>query len=270
MDVTEDSRALNPQPAPAADPAPATPRAALRTAAVGIPIALLAGAAVSFQGLAGLGTLVGIRDPWLLPIAIDVYAATSTLITLFLPEGHRARTTALWNARLGLAMSMSGNAAFRAMHLGVAGYTVSDGVLTFVGSWPSLIVERLLHLQGRLTGTPSPVPLQPPTEPAETVPAQPRNPPAAPLEPARNRSTATVPHGSNAPIGTARTGSNATRTRSAATMRVPKQQQLRIVRALVEQHGPDVPLSTIRERLDCSKATASRVRAEVTGAEGNP
>lgn len=138
-----------------------TPRAALRIAAVGIPTALAAGAAVSFQGLAGLGMLVGIRDPWLLPIAIDVYAATSALITLFLPEGHRARNTALWNARLGLVMSMSGNAAFRAMHLDATGYTTSDGILTFVGAWPSLIVERLLHLQGRLTVVPEPRNLEP-------------------------------------------------------------------------------------------------------------
>jgi hypothetical protein len=119
-----------------------------RVAAVGIPISLAASAAVSFQGLTGLGALVGIAHPWLLPISIDVYAVTSTLIAMLLPEGHRARRTAVWNARLGLAMSMAGNAVFRAVHLG--SYAASDIVLTFVGAWPSLIVERLLHLQGRL------------------------------------------------------------------------------------------------------------------------
>lgn len=130
------------------EPAVRTPSSVRTVAAIGIPISLAASAAVSFQGLTGLGALVGISDPWLLPIAIDVYAVTSTLIAMLLPENHRARKTAVWNARLGLAMSMSGNAAYRAIHLG--SYTLSDAILTFVGAWPSAIVERLLHLQGRL------------------------------------------------------------------------------------------------------------------------
>jgi hypothetical protein len=129
-------------------PAVKTPRSALWVANIGGTFALLAGAAISFQGLTGLGGLVGVDHPWLLPIAIDVYAATTTIVALLLPASHHARKTAVWNARLGLSMSMAGNAAYRAMHLG--SYTVSDGFLTFVGAWPSVIVERLLHLQGRL------------------------------------------------------------------------------------------------------------------------
>lgn len=132
----------------ASQPKVKTPRAAVLVGSTGGTAALLAAAAVSFQGLAGLGALVGIANPWLLPIAIDIYAATSTLVALLLPPAHPARSTAVWNARLGLAMSMAGNAADRAMHLG--SYSPADGFLTFVGAWPSLIVERLLHLQGRL------------------------------------------------------------------------------------------------------------------------
>lgn len=128
-----------------------TPRSVKRVAALGIPVSLAAAAAVSFAGLAELGTFAGIDHPWLMPVAIDVYATTATLIAMLLPEGHRARRTAVWNARLGLAMSMSGNALARALHLGTRGYTVSDALLTFIGAWPSLIVERLLHLQGHLT-----------------------------------------------------------------------------------------------------------------------
>lgn len=128
----------------------ATPKSARVVASIGGGLALAAGAAISFQGLSGLGDLAGINPPWLLPIAIDVYAATSTILSLLLPIGHRARSAAEWNARLGLAMSMAGNAAFRALHLG--SFTPEDGVLTFVGAWPSVIVERLLMLQGRVVG----------------------------------------------------------------------------------------------------------------------
>jgi hypothetical protein len=127
-----------------------TPRSVKRVAAIGIPISLAAAAAVSFAGLTKLGGYAGIERPWLMPVAIDVYATTATLIAMLLPEGHRARTTAVWHARLGLAMSMSGNALARALHLGPRGYTASDALLTFVGTWPSLIVERLLQLQGQL------------------------------------------------------------------------------------------------------------------------
>jgi hypothetical protein len=152
MPAEKDSRTAPPPKRRAArhEPTPPvrTPKSVRIVAAIGIPISLAASAAVSFQGLSGLGALIGIAHPWLLPISIDVYAITATLIAMFLPEGHRARTAAEWNARLGLAMSMGGNAAERAIHLG--SYTASDGILTFIGAWPSLIVERLLHLQGRL------------------------------------------------------------------------------------------------------------------------
>lgn len=125
-----------------------TPRSAVLVVSVGGSASLAAAAAISFQGLTGLGMLAAIERPWLLPLAIDIYAAICTLAALLLPADHPARPAAVWNARAGLAMSMAGNAADRAMHLG--SFTVADAFLTFVGAWPSLIVERLLHLQGRL------------------------------------------------------------------------------------------------------------------------
>lgn len=136
-----------------AAPAIKTPHSVKWVAAIGIPVSLAAAAAVSFAGLTELGGFAGIDHPWLMPVAIDVYATTATLIAMLLPEGHHARRTAVWHARLGLAMSMSGNAVARALHLGARGYTGSDAILTFIGAWPSLIVERLLHLQGRLVVT---------------------------------------------------------------------------------------------------------------------
>lgn len=131
-----------------------TPRRVKWVAGIGIPVSLIAAAAVSFAGLTELGAFAGIQHPWLMPVAIDVYATTATLIAMLLPEGHHARHTAVWHARLGLAMSMGGNATARALHLGASGSvaTVSGALLTFVGAWPSLIVERLLQLQGRLAG----------------------------------------------------------------------------------------------------------------------
>jgi hypothetical protein len=127
-----------------------TPKSARRVVTIGGASALLAAAAISFEGLSGLGQMIGITPPWLMPVAIDIYASTSALAALLLPEGHVARRTAVWNARLGLAMSMAGNAAYRALHLG--GFTPQDWVLTLIGTWPPAIVERLLHLQGRVNG----------------------------------------------------------------------------------------------------------------------
>lgn len=168
-------------------PAPVkTPRSVKRVAAGGIPVSLAAAAAVSFAGLTELGSFAGIQHPWLMPVAIDVYATTATLIAMLLPEGHRARRTAVWNARLGLAMSMSGNALARSLHLGTAGYTASDALLTFVGAWPSLIVERLLHLQGHLTVGESSA-----AEPATQAPPVPASsaPPALPSGATEKRAT---------------------------------------------------------------------------------
>lgn len=143
-----------------ATPTPETPRAVKRVTALGIPVSLAAAAAVSFAGLTDLGRDAGIAHPWLMPVAIDVYAATATLTAMLLPDTHPGRRAALWHARLGLAMSMGGNALARYLHLGAAGYTPSGMLLTLVGAWPSLIVERLLQLQGRLSapGSGSPAP----------------------------------------------------------------------------------------------------------------
>lgn len=168
-----------------AAPPAKTPRSVKWVAAIGIPISLAAAAAVSFAGLAELGTFAGIDHPWLMPVAIDVYATTATLIAMLLPEGHRARRTAVWNARLGLAMSMSGNAVARALHLGTRGYSTSDAILTFIGAWPSFIVERLLHLQGHLTVADSataPADEEPPLAPplAPPVEVEQRHPQAPP------------------------------------------------------------------------------------------
>ena len=138
------------RPTPAPVPTPATAR---WTVGVGGSVALLGASAISFQTLAKLGDLLGILPSWLLPIAIDVYAATATVASLLLPALHSGRQTAIWNARLALSMSVIGNAVFHGLRLG--SWSATDIVLTVISAWPPLIVERLLHLQGRLAAAES-------------------------------------------------------------------------------------------------------------------
>lgn len=262
----------------AATPRPArTPRAAKRVAAVGIPVALIAAAAVSFAGLTLLGGFAGIDHPWLMPVAIDVYATTATLIAMLLPEGHPARRTAVWNARLGLAMSMSGNALARSLHLGTRGYTISDALLTFVGAWPSLIVERLLQLQGRLvagntpqatTALPSPETVADdpgPATPAEatetpeatgnTAPAATPTPVAQPTTPVARTPAATRPKA----------------TSNGAIQLITSAQKEKIVAKLLAEHGDDYSLALIADAIGTPyRATAMKVRDRVIKARSEP
>lgn len=107
-------------------------------------LSLLAASVISFEGLSGLGQLIGIYPSWLLPLAIDIYTMTCTITTLLLPPGS-TRNAALGNAVLGLVMSMGGNAGYRALTHGWSKHTIA---LMVADSFPSLIVERLMHLQG--------------------------------------------------------------------------------------------------------------------------
>lgn len=144
----------SPPPREPAPPTDNTPARARWIVGVGGSIVLAAAAAISFQGLSGLGRLMGIDRPWLLPIAIDAYASICTLLAIFLPAGHTARRAVIANARIGLAMSVLGNIVDRGLTLGH--WTPRDIALTFISSWPSVIVERVLHLQGKLAiSTPS-------------------------------------------------------------------------------------------------------------------
>lgn len=49
---------------------------------------------------------------------------------------------------------------------------------------------------------------------------------------------------------------------------VPKDEQLQIVRDIVAERGPEVPLAVIIERLGCHKSTASRLRSAVNEEAG--
>lgn len=194
-----------------------TPNAARWTVGIGGTVSLGAAAAISFETLVRLADRLGITPGYLLPAAIDVYAATATLASLLLPSVHPARGTAMWNARGGLAMSVLANAVYHGLVLGSLGGT--DLVLIFISAWPPLIVERLLHLQGRLALTVSapadsaaPAPrtapatrrTAPESAPVRTGPAAPGSAPAgpAPAAPAAAAArTAPEPGGAVTDIG---------------------------------------------------------------------
>ncbi len=138
---------------------PPVPASAIRVARIGGTLSLLAAAAISFTTLCRLGRLMGLQPgiAWLLPAALDIYAGTSIWVGFQIPEGHRARASAVWNARLALLLSVACNALSHALVLSAAGngWTGKDISLTAVSALPPIVVERLLHLQ-TLIGTPNP------------------------------------------------------------------------------------------------------------------
>jgi hypothetical protein len=130
-----------------ATPSSTTPQRVLAVARIGGGLSLVAAAMISFEGLNGLGALIGIHPSWLLPLAIDIYAVTCAVVALNLPAGHAVRGSAVGNAALGLLMSMGGNSTYRGMTHGWSGHNI---ILMVADACPSLIVERLIHLVGVL------------------------------------------------------------------------------------------------------------------------
>lgn len=257
------------------EPVPAVPAAAIRDSRIGGTISLLCAAAISAQTLFGLGRVIGLSPwtAWLLPAALDVYAMTATRVAFQVPTGHRARSKAIWNARVALLFTTGSNCLYHAMHLAAnhTKWTAADWALIAVSALPPIVVERLLHLQSIVNSdatatvaapaapepatqrpivatTPAPV-----AEPvAATRPATPRQQPAA---------TETVTKPVAKPV--AMTDGNAV-----VSTLVPKDEQLQIVRDIVAERGPEVPLAVIIERLGCHKSTASRLRSAVNEEAG--
>ena len=130
---------------------PKVPASAIRVARVGGTLAMIPAAAISAQTLFRLGLMMGLPPSiaWLLPAALDIYAVTSIWVGFQVPEGHRARKSAIWNARFALALTVICNALSHALDLAAMkhGWSRRDLALTLVSALPPIVVERLLHLQ---------------------------------------------------------------------------------------------------------------------------
>ncbi|MEY9864153.1 hypothetical protein ABH935_009807 [Catenulispora sp. GAS73] len=125
---------------------PALPPSVIRIVRIGIPISLLATEALSFQSLYSLGLLVGwsCALAWLLPVALDVYAAVSTAVWQAIPDEHEASKPAARNARFAICLTEGGNAL---NHLANAGGNTAHMIMVLsVSALPPLIAERLLRL----------------------------------------------------------------------------------------------------------------------------
>lgn len=135
-------------------PTPAVPDDVIREVRIGSTIALLLAAGISARTLFQLGEIIGLpwQFAWMLPGAFDVYAYVSARVASRIPEAHRARKWAVWNARIALSFTMIGNALVHALLLTShgQGWTGTDYALTAVSAIPPIIVERLLHLQTKI------------------------------------------------------------------------------------------------------------------------
>lgn len=132
-------------------PVPAVPPSAIRMAKFGGTIALIAAAAISAQTLVSLGHLLGLHDKiaWLLPVSLDVYAATSIWVGYRIPAVHPAAGIARRDARLALGLTVCCNALFHLLLLAGSQLPqwLTDTLLIIVGALPPLVVERIFHLQ---------------------------------------------------------------------------------------------------------------------------
>lgn len=256
-------------------PSPAVPEDVITKVRRGATVAMLLAAGISARTLFQLGEIIGLPKgfAWMLPGAFDVYAYTSATVAAAIPAEHPARAWAVWNARVALGFTMIGNSLVHALYLMShgQGWTGTDYALVAVSAIPPIIVERLLHLQTKIAAnTPAtvaapatPTPATSPTRAAATQ--APVSAPATatpPVQPATSR-PATKPVAERPTAGNAGNSSGG----SVATF-VPRDEQLRIVRELVAEHGPDVPLAEITERIGGHKSTASRLRTKVNKENG--
>lgn len=108
----------------------------------------LAALALSFQGLAGLASLMGIQPAALYPIALDVGTTASTIA--WLAGGHASRA----GRRLALASisaSVAGNAVY---HLITS--ASGDAVLaSVVAAIPPIVLASVVHLGALLASPPA-------------------------------------------------------------------------------------------------------------------
>lgn len=247
-------------------PVAPVPEKTRRIIRAGVGFALVCAAAMSAPTLFNLAELVGFKRnlAWLLPACLDGYAGTSILFGSKVPPAHPARRAATKNARLALTLTVGANGGYHLLILagGAVPSWTRTALLVTVSSLPPFIVHRLLHLHALADGngateTATPVAPRPATvterpatvaAPATATAPEVARPVAPPVAPAR----AATPVGNPAP-------SNG----NAPATLIPRDEQLRIVRELVAEHGPDLPLAIITERVGGHKSKASRLRAAV-------
>lgn len=256
----------------------ATPDDARLTTAVALFIAGPAAAALSFQPLFSLAEFAAwpVWLAWLLPITLDVYAGCSILFGHQLPDGHRATGAARRNAVGALSLTMICNVLHHALAENMIGRRFVWLVVVGVSVLPPIIVERLLALR-MLASNGNRKPVADPVAPR--VPATgSRNPATAPdATPARGAATqrAELPS-ARATTDRAAADNPAPTADTPRTARlIPRDEQLRVTRDLVREHGRDVPLKVISEALGGKdKSGASRLRsaiwAEMDAAEEAP
>jgi hypothetical protein len=251
----------NTEPEP---PPPTVPASAVMVARIGGTLAMIPAAAISAQTLFRLALMMGLAPgiAWLLPAALDIYAVTSIWVGFQVPEAHRARKSAIWNARLALALTVICNALSHALDLASQkhGWSRRDVSLTLVSALPPIVVERLLHLQAMIatdgaTEAATPVATQgatPNEKPATVATPATATPPATPaVAPRVAQPRPATPHSNTA----AANG-------NPPTQLVPREERLQIVRDLVAERGPNIPLVEIQNLFGGHKSTASRLLSD--------
>lgn len=114
-----------------------------RVTDAGMFLVAAAAAVQSFAGQAGLARMAGFGDlAWLLPVAVDVFAATMTRVWLYSPATAGTKRYARRNAIGAIVLAIAGNVVF---HLEPAGTALL--VVTIV---LSAAAPALLGLMGQL------------------------------------------------------------------------------------------------------------------------
>lgn len=246
-------------------PAPTVPDDVTRKVRRGATIAMILAAGISARTLFQLGQIIGLpwQFAWMLPGAFDVYAYTSATVAASIPAAHPARKWAVWNARIALSFTMIGNSLVHALYLmsNNQGWTGTDYALTAVSAIPPIIVERLLHLQTKIVSGAEAAVATPATPPAATP--RPRTPatatpvaePVAATTPATPKPQPAATRNATKPV--AKPVAAADGNGVVATL-VPKAERLQILRNMIAEQGPDIPLAEITELFNVHKSTASR------------
>jgi hypothetical protein len=140
----------------------------------GLVVVGAAAAVMSFAALAGLAAIAGVvgrmgplRLAWLLPVAVDAYAATATGVWLRAGVSPATRSWARANALSAIAASVAGNATYHEL---TAGPSARTWVVVIVAAVPPLMLGAVVHTAVLVSGDRHLVPGQVPASDAGHVP----------------------------------------------------------------------------------------------------